>query len=178
MTLFASVMGSAGFALLPPLILAKAIDCLTSDQAFPLALALSYFGLLLLTNTATSLRESLLTIFGQRITHKLRTVLCQKVSHLPADAFVSHDSGAIASRFVGDVDTVEELFTSGIISMFTDTCQLCGIFFVIFAKNRGLAILLLLYFLLYFLHPSCTKMYACIPVKQPGCHCKSCRSCT
>lgn len=143
MTLFASVLGSAGFALLPPLILAKAIDCLTSVQAFPLALALSYFGLLLLTNTATSLRESLLTIFGQRITHKLRTVLCQKVSHLPADAFVSHDSGAIASRFVGDVDTVEELFTSGIISMFTDTCQLCGIFFVIFAKNRGLAILLL-----------------------------------
>lgn len=143
MTLFASVLGSAGFALLPPLILAKAIDCLTSGQAFPLALALSYFGLLLLTNTATSLRESLLTIFGQRITHKLRTVLCQKVSHLPADAFVSHDSGAIASRFVGDVDTVEELFTSGIISMFTDTCQLCGIFFVIFAKNRGLAILLL-----------------------------------
>lgn len=143
MTLFASVLGSAGFALLPPLILAKAIDCLTSGQAFPLALALSYFGLLLLTNTATSLRESLLTIFGQRITHKLRTVLCQKVSHLPADAFVSHDSGTIASRFVGDVDTVEELFTSGIISMFTDTCQLCGIFFVIFAKNRGLAILLL-----------------------------------
>lgn len=143
MTLFASVLGSASFALLPPLILAKAIDCLTSGQAFPLALALSYFGLLLLTNTATSLRESLLTIFGQRITHKLRTVLCQKVSHLPADAFVSHDSGAIASRFVGDVDTVEELFTSGIISMFTDTCQLCGIFFVIFAKNRGLAILLL-----------------------------------
>ena len=78
MTLFASVMGSAGFALLPPLILAKAIDCLTSGPAFPLALALSYFGLLLLTNTATSLRESLLTIFGQRITHKLRTVLCQK----------------------------------------------------------------------------------------------------
>ena len=82
MTLFASVLGSAGFALLPPLILAKAIDCLTSGQTFPLALALSYFGLLLLTNTATSLRESLLTIFGQRITHKLRTVLCQKVSHL------------------------------------------------------------------------------------------------
>lgn len=152
MTLFASVLGSAGFALLPPLILAKAIDCLTSGQAFPLALALSYFGLLLLTNTATSLRESLLTIFGQRITHKLRTVLCQKVSHLPADAFVSHDSGAIASRFVGDVDTVEELFTSGIISMFTDTCQLCGIFFVIFAKNRGLAILLLFVFPVVFFY--------------------------
>ena len=142
-TLFAAVLGSAVFALLPPLVLAKAIDYLTAGQAFPFALALSYFGLLLLTNAATSLRESLLTIFGQRITHGLRTVLCQKISLLPADSFVSHDSGAIASRFVGDVDTVEELFTSGIISMFADACQLCGIFFVIFTKNRGLAILLL-----------------------------------
>ena len=142
-TLFAAVLGSAVFALLPPLVLAKAIDYLTAGQTFPFALALSYFGLLLLTNAATSLRESLLTIFGQRITHGLRTVLCQKISLLPADSFVSHDSGAIASRFVGDVDTVEELFTSGIISMFADACQLCGIFFVIFTKNRGLAILLL-----------------------------------
>lgn len=134
-TLFAAVLGSAVFALLPPLVLAKAIDYLTAGQTFPFALALSYFGLLLLTNAATSLRESLLTIFGQRITHGLRTVLCQKISLLPADSFVSHDSGAIASRFVGDVDTVEELFTSGIISMFADACQLCGIFFVIFTKT-------------------------------------------
>ncbi len=142
-TLFAAVLGSAVFALLPPLVLAKAIDYLTAEQAFPFSLALSYFGLLLLTNAATSLRESFLTIFGQRITHELRTVLCQKISLLTADSFVSHDSGAIASRFVGDVDTVEELFTSGIISMFADACQLCGIFFVIFTKNRGLSILLL-----------------------------------
>ncbi len=141
--LFAAVLGSAIFALLPPLVLAKAIDCLTAGESFPLTLAASYFGLLVLTGAAESFRESLLTIFGQKITHGLRTVLCQKVSLLPADAFVSHDSGTIASRFVGDVDTVQELFTSGIISMFADACQLCGIFFVIFIKNRGLAILLL-----------------------------------
>ena len=142
-TLFAAVLGSAVFALLPPLVLAKAIDYLTAGQTFPFALALSYFGLLLLTNAATSLRESLLTIFGQRITHGLRTVLCQKISLLPADSFVSHDSGAIASRFVGDVDTVEELFTSGIISMFADACTMIGIYAVLWQKNRGLAITLL-----------------------------------
>ena len=61
--LFAAVIGSVVFALLPPLVLAKAIDYLTAGQTFPFALALSYFGLLLLTNAATSLRESLLTIF-------------------------------------------------------------------------------------------------------------------
>lgn len=66
-TLFAAVLGSAVFALLPPLVLAKAIDYLTAGQTFPFALALSYFGLLLLTNAATSLRESLLTIFGSAL---------------------------------------------------------------------------------------------------------------
>ena len=44
-TLFAAVLGSAVFALLPPLVLAKAIDYLTAGQTFPFALALSYFGL-------------------------------------------------------------------------------------------------------------------------------------
>ncbi len=127
-SLFAAVLGSAVFALLPPLVLAKAIDRLTAGESFSLTLALSYFGLLALTGAAESFRESLLTIFGQKITHSLRKVLCQKVSLLPADAFVSHDSGTIASRFVGDVDTVQELFTSGIISMFADACQLCGIY--------------------------------------------------
>lgn len=35
-TLFAAVLGSAVFALLPPLVLAKAIDYLTAGQTFPL----------------------------------------------------------------------------------------------------------------------------------------------
>lgn len=157
-TLFAAVLGSAVFALLPPLVLAKAIDYLTAGQTFPFALALSYFGLLLLTNAATSLRESLLTIFGQRITHGLRTVLCQKISLLPADSFVSHDSGAIASRFVGDVDTVEELFTSGIISMFADACQLCGNFLCdLYEKPRSGYSAAFCAPRCIFLHPSCTK---------------------
>ena len=34
-TLFAAVLGSAVFALLPPLVLAKAIDYLTAGQTFP-----------------------------------------------------------------------------------------------------------------------------------------------
>ena len=99
-TLFAAVLGSAVFALLPPLVLAKAIDYLTAGQTFPFALALSYFGLLLLTNAATSLRESLLTIFGQRITHGLRTVFMPEDQPSACRLFLfPHDSGAICFPF-------------------------------------------------------------------------------
>ena len=138
-----AVAGAVAASLLPPLVLGRVVDRLTTRQAVPFALALGYFGLLALSGGLDSLRESLLTVFGQKMTHALRSAMCAKLDKLPAEAFVNQESGAAVSRFVGDVDTVEELFTSGIISMFADACRLCGILAVIFAENRGLALILL-----------------------------------
>ena len=50
----------------------------------------------------------------------------------------------MAARFSGDVDTVEALFTSGIISMVADACRILSILVVIAVKNSGLAVILLL----------------------------------
>ncbi len=50
----------------------------------------------------------------------------------------------MAARFSGDVDTVEALFTSGIISMAADACRILSIMAVIAVKNTGLALILLL----------------------------------
>lgn len=50
----------------------------------------------------------------------------------------------MVTRIVGDVDTIETLFTAGIISMVTDICRIISIFAVIWSKNRGLAWLLVL----------------------------------
>ena len=50
----------------------------------------------------------------------------------------------MAARFSGDVDTVEALFTSGIISMAADACRIVSILAVIAVKNTGLALILLL----------------------------------
>ena len=113
-----AVAGAVAASLLPPLVLGRVVDRLTARQVVPFALALGYFGLLALSGGLDSLRESLLTVFGQRMTHALRSAMCAKLDKLPAEAFVNQESGAAVSRFVGDVDTVEELFTSGIISMF------------------------------------------------------------
>ena len=80
------------------------------------------------------------------MTRGLRHELCAKLSRLSTDVFVKQEPGVTASRFVGDVDTVEALFTSGIISMFADACKIISIFAILFVKNRGLAILLPLLF--------------------------------
>ena len=138
-----TVVGAVVTALVPPLILEKIVDGLTAGNPMAIAQAFSYFGVTALAGLLESTRESLLIVFGQKLTHGLRSQMCEKLSQLSADTLSKMDAGTIASRFVGDVDTLETLFTSGIISMFADACTMIGIYAVLWQKNRGLAITLL-----------------------------------
>ena len=141
--LIITVVGAVVTALVPPLILEKIVDGLTAGNPMPIVQAFSYFGVVALAGLLESTRESLLIVFGQKLTHGLRSQMCEKLSQLAADTLSKMDPGTIASRFVGDVDTLETLFTSGIISMFADACTMIGIYAVLWQKNRGLAITLL-----------------------------------
>lgn len=147
-----AVAASVVTALLPPLILGKVIDTITAGKEAAFLLIFSYFGLTALTGFSESLREGLLTVFGQKITHALRSSLMDKYTRLTADSLTGQEPGTVVARFVGDVDTVENLFTSGIISMFADACKIISILVVIWVKNRGLAIVLavILPFLFWF----------------------------
>ena len=136
----ASVLAS----LLPPLLLARVIDTLTGGLSLPFTAALLYFGSLALEGVLSSAQETLLEMFGQRMTHALRSEMSRKLAHLSAATLSAQNPGEVAARFSGDVDTVEALFTSGVISMATDACRILSIFAVIAVKNPGLAVLLLL----------------------------------
>ena len=138
-----AVAGAIVTALLPPWILGSIVDTITAGNTVPVALVILYFAFTVLTGLTESLREGLLTVFGQKITHALRSSMMDKYTNLTAGELTKQEPGTIVSRFVGDVDTVENLFTSGIISMFADACKIISILVVIWLKNRGLAIVLL-----------------------------------
>ena len=138
-----AVAGAIVTALLPPWILGSIVDTITTGNTVPVALVILYFAFTVLTGLTESLREGLLTVFGQKITHALRSSMMEKYTNLTAGELTKQEPGTIVSRFVGDVDTVENLFTSGIISMFADACKIISILVVIWLKNRGLAIVLL-----------------------------------
>ena len=139
-----AVAGAIVTALLPPWILGSIVDTITAGNTVPVALVILYFAFTVLTGLTESLREGLLTVFGQKITHALRSSMMEKYTNLTAGELTKQEPGTIVSRFVGDVDTVENLFTSGIISMFADACKIISILVVIWLKNRGLAIVLLI----------------------------------
>ena len=129
-------------ALISPLILAKMIDSITTGKSIAFSLILLYFIMLAVTGGMESAREGLLTVLGQKITHALRSSLMDKFTELTTDEVNAQEPGAVVSRFVGDVDTVEKLFTSGIISMFADACKIISILVVVWFQNRGLTITL------------------------------------
>lgn len=138
-----AVVGAVVTALIPPLILARIVDAITGGNKAAVYILVLYFAMLALTGFMESAREGLLTVFGQKITHALRSSLMEKFVSLTSDNLTRQEPGTLVSRFVGDVDTVENLFTSGIISMFADACKIISILVVIWFENKGLTVVLL-----------------------------------
>ena len=151
------VAASVAASLLPPLLLARVIDRLTAGLPLSFLAVLLYFGSLALEGVFTSAQESLLVLFGQRMTHALRSEMSRKLSRLPAGTLAEQNPGEVAARFSGDVDTVEALFTSGIISMAADACRIISIMGVIAVKNTGLALVLLLVLPLFAVFTRCVQ---------------------
>lgn len=147
-----SVCGAVITALYPPLVLGKIVDTLTTGSQVPVYLVFVYMAFTVIAGLMEATREGLLTVFGQKITHALRSGLMEHFVRLSTASLNKQEPGAVVSRFVGDVDTVENLFTSGIVSMFADACKIISILVVIWFRNKGLAtvLIVLLPFLFWF----------------------------
>lgn len=131
-------------SLLPPYFLAKIIDSLSNQSYQISAIVITYFITLILSSLFISLRDSLLIIYGQKITHKLRSELINKYYNLETITQSMFQPGNIVSRFINDVDSIESLFTSGIISLIADLISLISILIIIFNKSKGLFLILLI----------------------------------
>ncbi len=139
----AAIIGAVVCALIPPLILGRIVDTITGGAPAGLYWIVLYFAALALSGAMESAREGLLIVLGQKITHAMRSRLMEKFIRLTTDNLCKQDPGALVSRFVGDVDTIENLFSSGIISMFADACKIISILAVIWFETKGLTLILL-----------------------------------
>ena len=152
-----SATGEVLATLLPPLLLARIVDDLASGLAITQAAILCYFASLILQGLLAAMKETLLVTFGQKMTHALRSDMSEKLSRLPARTLSEENPGEVTARFLQDVDTVEDLFSSGIISMAADACRILSILSVITFHNTGLALLLLILLPLFALYTRCVQ---------------------
>lgn len=138
------IVASVIMTLIPPLILERVVDQLTGQEMAALSIAFAYLGMLAVSNILESLQNVMLTVMGQKLTHSVRSEMCQKLSALQAGYFTKEESGKITSRFVNDVDAVDTLFSNGIVGMFANACRVVGILVVLFYKSLGLGLLIMI----------------------------------
>lgn len=149
--LVAAVVATVVTALLPPLVLARVVDGIAARSLDAPRLAVAYLALVVLQGLAGAGQEAAIAVFGQKVTHELRSRMAAKLDRLPAGYFVRNAAGAITSRLVNDVDAVEALFASGVVGMVADVCQVVGIVAIVMWESVGLGVMLLVALPLVFL---------------------------
>jgi ATP-binding cassette, subfamily B, multidrug efflux pump len=77
---------------------------------------------------------------GQRVIHDLRAALFAHLQSLDARFYDRNPVGRLMTRLLNDVDAINELFTSGVVSIFADLLLVAGIVVIMLGMNWKLAL--------------------------------------
>jgi ATP-binding cassette subfamily B protein len=106
--------------------------------------ALAYFGLFLFRFVFSYIQEILLNIVGQKIMFDLRSQIFSKLQRLQVSYYDKNPVGRIITRLTSDVDSLNELFTSGVIEGLGDMVVIIAIIGIMFWLDWKLAIVSLI----------------------------------
>lgn len=96
--------------------------------------------LYLLSYIGNVFRIKLVNQLGQNVIYDLRRHLFTHVQRLSHRFFDSRSAGSILVRIMNDINSLQELFTNGIINILMDMVTLIGILIILFALSPKLAI--------------------------------------
>ena len=138
-----AIIGSAVMQLIPPWLLRRAIDLHipAGDLSGLSALAMIYLASLLAEFTLEFSQTWILQITGQRIMFDLRMEIYTHLQRLDVRFYDRNPIGRLMTRVTSDVDALNELFTSGVVSVFGDVFMLIGIMVVMLALDWQLALI-------------------------------------
>ena len=139
---FLLILAMAGLDLAGPYLTKVAIDRHISrgDGAGLLRVATLWLLALLAAFAVRFGQVYLLQMTGQRIVFDLRREIFGHLQRLHLAYFDRNPVGRLMTRVSSDVDAVNELFTSGVVTVFGDLFTLCGIMGVMLAMNARLAL--------------------------------------
>lgn len=121
------------------------------DEAGLLPLAALYLLVLVLAFGTRFAQLYLLTMTGQRIVLDLRKQIFDHLLRLHVGFFDRTPVGKMMTRVTSDVDAINELFTSGVVTVFGDLMTLLGIMGALLLLNWRLALVTFAVLPLFFL---------------------------
>lgn len=141
----ASAVAGGALTLLPPLILRRLIDNnLSSGQmAGIFALAVAYLGSSLAVHLTTFLTSYAASVAAQGALKRLRVRLFAHLQDLPVGYYDRTPIGDTISRCTSDMETVESLFSSGVISLLAQSLRLLVTLIAMIVLSLPLSIVLI-----------------------------------
>ena len=106
--------------------------------------AFAFFGLFLFRFLFSYFQEILLNIVGQKVMYDLRSQIYAKLQELQVAYYDRHPVGRIITRLTSDVDSLNELFTSGVIEGLGDLVAIAAYLSMMFWLDWQLALVSLI----------------------------------
>jgi ATP-binding cassette subfamily B multidrug efflux pump len=143
LTAFAAIVSGAVLQLAQPYLMKLAIDkyIATGDVAGMDRIALLFLCILVASFTLEFVQTYVLQVTGQRIMFDVRTQIYGHLQRLDVAFYDRNPVGRLMTRVTTDVDALNDLFTSGVVSVFGDIFTLAGIMIVLLAMDWRLALI-------------------------------------
>lgn len=120
----------------PSLVLRTIIDeSLPNNALYIWRLAFTYLGITLLIGLVDLVREYGATVFGQRMLLNIRKLMLDHLRFLPMAYYNNVPAGDTISRFTGDIEAIDSLFTAGLVSAIADLLKIMGFLVAIFTLS-------------------------------------------
>lgn len=135
-----------GTKLAAPYLIGVALDDAIINRDAPLLITIVavLLGLFLIGWVANYFRFKWINWIGQNVLYDLRMALFKNIQRLSFRFFDKRSAGSILVRITNDVNSLQELFTNGLINMLTDLILLVGITIVLLTMNVKLTLALFL----------------------------------
>jgi ATP-binding cassette subfamily B multidrug efflux pump len=138
----AAIISASVLQLAQPYLMKLAIDryIATGDLAGVDRIAVVYFAILIGSFVLEYVQTWLLQMTGQRIMYDMRLQIYHHLQRIDLQFYDRNPVGRLMTRVTTDVDVINDMFTSGVVSIFGDVFTLAGIMIVLATMDWRLAL--------------------------------------
>jgi len=146
--MFLGLLAATGAGLAPPYLAGKAIDSgiLAGDVAALDWIVAAFVAVAVIYAAATFLQTYMVGWVGTRVLQDLRERVFTHIQSMPIGFFTRRSPGVLISRMTNDIEALNQLVTTGVVTMFSSTLTLLGVVVILLLLDVKLALVTFLTF--------------------------------
>jgi ABC-type multidrug transport system fused ATPase/permease subunit len=146
--MFLGLLLATGAGLAPPYLAGRAIDdgILASDVATLEWIVAAFFAVAVIYAAASFLQTYMVGWVGTRVLQDLRQRVFTHIQSMSIGFFTRRSPGVLISRMTNDIEALNQLVTTGVVTMFSSTLTLIGVVIILLLLDLQLALVTFLTF--------------------------------